>query len=188
MNMENIKYYFNLWINRYCDFLLNFLMNWLHHSPLKTLDEGYLYFVAGTLSIIITLMLLIPVGELMSSVYIFFSPGNTFKEKFRSYIRRRKIRTLKYRKNWPNSFLYKYLIQMSYISFLIPLIGSILLKSLNILYIGLPYLAMIIVHNKKVMTKFNYKLKYKIDFSLYIISVYISLFLLVHFLVNYNLI
>ena len=184
MNMETIMHYFNLGIKTYCDFLLNFCLNWLHHSPLKNLHEAYLYLFAGTIIVIFTI---IPLILLSHSIEIVCSEGQTIKNKFQSFCKKRRNRIIKYDEEWDKDFIYDYMIQLNYIACFFILAFAFWLKSFKFLYIGIPYLILVIIHNKNIMTKLNYKLTRNLDLFIDIICIYISLILSVHFFIHYNL-
>ena len=186
--METIKYYFNLFITTYGNFLFNFFLNLLHHSILKNLNEAYLYFIVATLTfLIMVISFIIPAGILSCLIETLFCPGNTFEEKYKSFIEKRRIKIAKNTKEWPNSFGYRYMNQLSYIMILTGIISSIISKSFDILWFGLPFIILAVIHDHRIKKMFKYELYIWTDLCLYFIAIYISAFVFVHFCIHHIL-
>jgi len=186
--MENLKNHLNLIIKTYADTLMSFFMYWLMQTPLKSLDEAYLLFIAGTIVVLFTFIVIgIPLVVLSFSIEALFCQGETFLEKWKYRMEKRKTRMPIIQKEWPNSFLYRYLNQLHYMMVFFMTMSSILSKSASLLWIGFPSLILIIVRDKRIKKKFNYELYANKDIALNLIAIYIAIFLMIHYLVNHSL-
>ena len=183
--MENIKH---LIINAYIVPLINFLMYWLMQTPLQFLNKAYLLFIAGTIGVVFTIVVIgVPLNAITLLFQSQFCPGENFKEKWNYRMEKRTTRKAIIQKEWPKGFLYRYLNQLSYMGVFVFGLGAVILKSVDFFWVSFNFLILIIIRNKKIKKKFNYELYSNIDLLLCLIVGYISIFLIVHFLVNYNL-
>jgi len=183
--MENIKH---LIINAYIVPLINFLMYWLMQTPLQFLNKAYLLFIAGTIGVVFTIVVIgVPLNAITLLFQSQFCPGENFKEKWNYRMEKRTTRKAIIQKEWPKGFLYRYLNQLSYMGVFVFGLGAVILKSVDFFWVSFNFLILIIIRNKKIKKKFNYELYANIDLLLCLIVGYISIFLIVHFLVNYNL-
>jgi len=183
--MENIKY---LITKAYIAPMINFLMYWLMQTPLQSLDEAYLFVIAGTIGVVFTIIVLgVPMDIVTLLFQTQFCPGETFKEKWKYRMEQRKTRKAIIQKEWPNGFLYRYLNKLNYMGAFIISLGAILLKSVSFLCIGIPIFILVIVHNNRIKKRFNYELYANTDLALNLVAFYIMMFLLIHYVLNHNL-
>ena len=183
--MENIKY---LITKAYIAPMINFLMYWLMQTPLQSLDEAYLFVIAGTIGVVFTIVVIgVPLDTIILLFQSQFCPGETVKEKWKYRMEQRKIRKAIIQREWSNGFLYRYFTQLNYMGVFLFTLGAFFLKSADFFWMGFPYLVLIIIRDGRIKKKFNYELYANIDLALNVIAIYITIFLMIHYLVNHNL-
>lgn len=182
--MENIKLYLYSIFDKFIPGMMNFFVYWLMQTPLKSINIIYSYIIAATIIFIVFAILLISLVLFLSLIFeTAFCEGNNISEKYKNAAQKWKNRITVRRREYPDSFMYRYTNQLSFMMISIFIITAIGLKDMQILWCCIPNLVLVILHDHRMRKRFNYELSAVIDPYLSLIGLFITIILVIHFLI-----
>lgn len=187
--MENIKNYFDLTLDTLVNNSMDFCIYWLQKTPLKYFHIAYTKLFAAAIAFLFFFVLVLFIGiSIMLLSSSIFCKGDTFSKKLKNAYKKWQKEMAARAKEYPNSFMYRYLNQLSFMYMSVVVFGVFALKDLNVLWIGFPTLIFSILHDHRIKKKFNYEFNARIDSLLLAIALFISVLICIHFFIIHKMI